>query len=97
MHAAGEQGRPGRPRSRARPASRRALGGLSYKTGDNLYRLLCVAGTFLRCRGERATEGALDSGRRLVEATLLREARSLGDTGMHLVFHGSAPLDVRKI
>jgi hypothetical protein len=64
--------------------------------GDHLYRLVRVDWTFLRCRGERASEGALDSGGRLVEAALLREARGLNDTGMHLVVHHSAPLDVRK-
>jgi hypothetical protein len=65
--------------------------------GDHLYRLVRVAGTFLRCRGERTPEGALDSGGRLVEVALLREARGLSDTGMHLVVHYIAPLDVRKI
>jgi hypothetical protein len=70
---------------------------MSYEPGDHLYRLVFVAGIFLRRRGERASEGALDSGGRLVEAALLRKARSLSDTGMHLVVHNSAPLDVRKI
>ena len=53
-------------------ASRRAPGSLPYELGDHLYRLVRLAVIFLRRRGERASEGALYSGGRLVEAALLR-------------------------
>ena len=100
LHAAGEQGRPrGRPRSRARSAYCPTPGPLrnrSNETGNYLYRLVRVAGIFLRCRGERASQSALDSGRRLVEAALLRETRGLSDTCVHVVVYGSASLYVRK-
>lgn len=68
----------------------------SNETGNYLYRLVRVAGIFLRCRGERASQSALDSGRRLVEAALLRETRGLSDTCVHVVVYGSASLYVRK-